>query len=83
MIKIRDEEFKKYACPVCGLKSIYTDMCDGCWNVERNLDDYLKYKEGRKRMIKFLKKAFKKHENKKVKIKKIRTHSLVRSRIPE
>lgn len=46
-------------------------MCDGCWNVERYIEDYLKKNEGKKRMINFIEESIKKDNIKKITKKRI------------
>jgi rRNA maturation protein Nop10 len=45
----------KNKCPVCGRKSIFTDLCESCWNVEIRIENYLKSDEGKRRLRNYLK----------------------------
>jgi hypothetical protein len=36
-----------YVCPYCGRKNRYSDCCDLCWNVTRNLAEFIQHEKGR------------------------------------
>ncbi len=50
---------KVYICPVCNKFTHYSDLCDWCYNVESNIDNYLSTKEGIKRIQQKLKEVLK------------------------
>jgi len=54
-----DDGIPRVPCKICGTLTIYAHdkLCDGCWNVERGIENYLRFKEGRKNMKKFMKNA--------------------------
>lgn len=44
-----------YICPVCSKDTQYFDMCDHCYQVESNIEEYLDSKNGIERMERFIK----------------------------
>lgn len=44
-----------YICPVCERESMYSDLCDWCYQVESNIEHYLSTKEGIRRIQEKLK----------------------------
>lgn len=52
-IDIDFDRNNKKLCPICnGDMGVFTDLCDGCWNVERYIDEYISTKKGRNRLLK-------------------------------
>ncbi len=45
-----ENDYKKYKCPVCKRETMYSDLCDRCYQVENSIDHYLSTKEGMKRI---------------------------------
>ncbi len=58
-VKIKTNKPKVYICPVCNKETGYYDMCDGCWQVESSIENYLSTKEGIERIKVYLKEAIK------------------------
>ena len=58
-VKTKKHIRKTYNCPVCNKFTYYSDLCDWCYNVESNIDNYLSTKEGIKRIQQKLKEVLK------------------------